>query len=809
MNGNRKLYLQMFSMKQDMPMLWIYWIATACTGLTLYAQDTTPPDFNRDIRPILSDNCFACHGPDAAHRKGKLRLDLESDAKSDLRGSRAIVEGHPDQSEIITRIQSQEPDLRMPPPDSGKTLEQSEIRQLTDWIQSGAPWSDHWAYVPPVQHPLPVIDNPTRAQNWIDLLIQKALDSKDLQLSETADEITLLRRIYFDLIGMPPGPEEVRDYLSDPSKEKFTNKVNALLASEHYGERMAIYWLDLVRYADTVGYHGDQDHNISPYRDYVIDSFNSNKPFDHFTREQLAGDLIPERGVEGKIASGYNRLLQTSHEGGVQPKEYLAIYAADRVRNLSSVWMGATIGCAQCHDHKYDPFSMRDFYSLSAFFADIDEEGHFTRGTNDLPTQRPPEIEVLTRKEMDILQSLESHLDRLDEKKAHANHSSPLHPKNTVNNLIQQTRDAQRKTMITVALEEPRVTRVFPRGNWLDDSGDIVNPGVPASLGLLPGEKSRYNRLDLANWLTDPEKGVGYLTARVMVNRLWYLFMGSGLAPDLDDFGGQGAPPTHPELLDNLAIAFVDSGWDVKEIIRLITSSHTYQQSSRPTEDHRSKDPQNSLYSRQTTKRLPAEMIRDTLLKVSGLLNPRTGGPSVKPYQPEGYYRHLNFPVRTYASQEDSRQYRRGVYVHWQRQFLHPMLKAFDAVNREECTAQRPTSNTPIAALALLNDPSSIEAARVFAERLVNENPDGNWLSQLEYAWECALSRKPDPFEIQVMTELYHTAYKQAESHPDQAKELLNVGFWPTPPKNQHTQIAALTAVTRALFNLNETVTRN
>ncbi len=373
------------------------------TGLLSTADEPIPPiSFNRDIRPMLSDKCFYCHGPDPEHRQADLRLDVEANAKE-----YAIVEGEPEESELFVRIASDDTDQVMPPAASGKKLSGDEIKLLRRWIEQGAEFEPFWAYVPPQRHVIPEVMDAAWPNGWIDRFLLARLEKQGMRPSAETDRVTLIRRVSFDLTGLPPGPEEVTAFVEDPDANAYEKVVDRLLASQAYGERMAIYWLDLVRYADTVGYHGDQDQNISPYRDYVIDAFNENMAFDQFTREQLAGDLLPEAGVDQRIASGYNRLLQTSHEGGVQPKEYLAIYAADRVRNISSVWMGATVGCSQCHDHKFDPYTLTDFYSLAAFFADIDEAQHFTKGTNALPTARPPEIKVLSKRERRQIEQLE------------------------------------------------------------------------------------------------------------------------------------------------------------------------------------------------------------------------------------------------------------------------------------------------------------------------------------------------------------------------------------------------------------------
>ncbi|MGD9857272.1 MAG: PSD1 and planctomycete cytochrome C domain-containing protein [Planctomycetaceae bacterium] len=763
-------------------------------------------EFNRDIRPILSDRCFACHGPDANHREAELRLDVEESAKASV-----IVPGDAEASELVARIKSDDPDERMPPADSGKSLSPAEQELLKQWIAQGAAYQPFWAYVAPKRHEIPQVDDASWPSNWIDHFILHRLRAEGLTPSPDADRVTLIRRLSFDLIGLPPTPEEVDAFVQDEAEGAYEQLVDRLLDSPHYGERMAVYWLDLVRYADTVGYHGDQEHAISPYRDYVIDAFNRNLPFDQFTREQLAGDLVEGSTIEQKIASGYNRLLQTSHEGGVQPKEYLTIYQADRVRNLSQVWMGATMGCCQCHDHKFDPYTTKDFYSLAAFFADVDEEQHFKSGGDRLPTRREPELELPTPQQAAQLEGLATRIRDVEAMLQSAAGDDARKPlEEQLAGLKKEeaaVRSGVRRSMITVALQTPRTIRLLPRGNWLDDSGPIMQPAVPEFLGPIRSDGDRATRLDLANWLTDPDEGAGLLTARVMANRFWYLCFGTGLAGVLDDFGGQGEPPVHPELLDNLAVEFVESGWDIKHLLKLIVMSRAYRQSSVDSPELRARDPLNRLYARQSRFRLSAEMVRDTALAVSGLLVTGCGGDSVRPYQPAGYYRHLNFPTREYAHHTDERQWRRGVYVHWQRQYLHPMLKAFDAPSREECTAQRPRSNTPLAALVLLNDPSFIEAARVFAEHALTETGDTDDVRQ-DFLFRRALSRNPDEHERRLLHDLLDESREQYRTQPDAARQLVRVGLHESETADV-VELAAWTCVARAVLNLNETITRN
>ncbi|MBI2807366.1 MAG: PSD1 domain-containing protein [Planctomycetes bacterium] len=760
-------------------------------------------EFNRDIRPILSDKCFFCHGPDAAHRKAKLRLDTEE-------GARVIVGGKPAESELYGRITQVEGSKRMPPPKSGKTLAKNEIELIRRWIEQGGTFQPHWSFAPPKRPQVPVSRHPW-PRNPVDEFVLAKLQALKLTPAPEAAKVTLIRRVYFDLLGLPPSPAQVKAFLKDTRADAYDRLVDALLTSPHFGERMAMYWLDLVRYADTVGYHGDQEHHISPYRDYVIKAFNDNLPFDRFTIEQLAGDLLPNPTTDQLIATGYNRVLQTTHEGGAQDKEYLAIYSADRVRNLGAVWMGATIGCAQCHNHRYDPYTQKDFYRLAAFFADIDERGAF-KGPDQTPTKRPPEIAVLSPIDRAEAEAVRQQIAAL---KLKPNRGDDLAGREK---LLAEIEKRKSLTMITKSVK-PRVIRVLHRGDWMDTKSEIVDPGAPHFMKPI-GAKGRATRLDLARWLTSAEHPQ---TARVFVNRLWYLYFGKGLSKTLDDGGSQGDWPTHPELLDWLAAEFTRPSlsrgrgaagageipaWNVKHLVKLLVTSATYRQSSLESDAHRKLDPGNRFFSRQSRYRLPAEMIRDQALAVSGLLADRLGGRSVKPAQPDGYYAHLNFPRRTYVADKGLDQYRRGVYTHWQRTYLHPMLRAFDAPTREECTAQRPISNTPLAALVLLNDPSFVECARVLAARIIKEGGKSD-AERIAWAWRQALSRAPHEREVAALARLYQANRKQYADDRAAALKLTSIGAAPRPADLDVAELAAWTSVARVLFNLDETITRN
>jgi len=646
-------------------------------------------------------------------------------------------------------------------------------------------------------------------RNLIDHWVLHQLEAHDLQPSAEADRATLIRRLYLDLIGLPPTPEEVAQFEADLRPTAYDDVVERLLASPHFGERLAIFWLDLVRFADTVGYHGDQEHAISPYRDYVIAAFNDNMPFDQFTREQLAGDLLPNPTLDQKIATGYNRMLQTTHEGGAQDKEYLAKYAADRVRNLSAVWMGATVGCAECHDHKFDPYTQRDFYSLAAFFADVTEQGAYSSADTS-PTIRPPEIKILPvalREEGDRLDGelteLKDQVAALEKQDATSVELPPLREKLAqLKTEHDQIWSQARLTMITVP-RSPRTMRVLSRGDWMDETGEVVEPAVPAFMPQIEGDR-RATRLDLARWLTRNDHPQ---TPRVFVNRLWTMYFGDGLSPSLEDFGAQGEAPHHPELLDALAAEFVEGGWNVKGIIRTMVTSAAYRQSSLETAADRQRDPFNRRLARQGRFRIPAELIRDHALAVSGLLVLEVGGASVRPYQPDGYYSHLNFPKRSYVSDADSRQWRRGVYMHWQRQFLHPALLAFDAATREECTAKRPISNTPKQSLVLLNDPTFVEAARNFAARILRERT--STADRLDRAFLLAVARRPSDREGEVLTNLLNEHLEEYRADEEATKQLLSVGSSPLPSQGDLAELAAWTSLCRAILNLNETITRN
>ena len=739
-------------------------------------ENSEPINFNRDVRPILSDNCWSCHGPDKGNRKAKLRLDISDHSKSGV-----IIPGNALESTMIERILSNDADEVMPPIDHRKKLTVEEKEILTNWINQGAKWEDHWAWISPSR------SKDLKTKDAIDSILEKKLDEENLNFSETAPRHVLIRRLSYDLRGLPPSTEEVKDFEKGSLDEAIARLSEKFLASQAYGERMAVNWLDLVRYADTNGYHADIEWKVSPYRDYIIDAFNGNKPFDQFTIEQIAGDLLPEASMEQKIAAGYNRLNMKSTEFGIQDAEYLAKYAADRVRTTATTWLGVTVGCAECHDHKFDPFTIKDFYSFAAFFADIKGVGYYPSAQK---VGWGETIKVLDKKTRIEVSKLETEV-----KTKQSEEDQKL-----INQKIEELKKQSREMLATVSVK-PRMTRVLPRGDWMDQTGEVVNPALPAFLS----DQKVTTRKDLAQWIVSQQNP---LTARVYVNRLWKMFFGTGISNVLDDIGSQGEWPSHPELLDWLAIEFMESGWDIKHMVKLIVNSKAYRQSSYENKKLRTIDPENRLIARQSSFRIDAEFIRDNALSVSGLLVNKIGGPSVKPYQPSGYWENLNFPRRTYKADSGQNQYRRGLYTHWQRQFLHPALIAFDAPSREECTANRPRSNTPLAALVMLNDPTQVESARGLAQKILANQSLIDDKSKIQAMVMQVLSRQALDDEITALKSLLKKHKTEFSNNPNAAKELVSVGDLNPPENMKPESLAPWISVGRALLNLHETITR-
>jgi mono/diheme cytochrome c family protein len=1014
-----------------LPAAFLALLASAATTVANPAGEGRPIDFNRDIRPILSDRCFACHGPDDAERKARLRLDLRDDALRPSRsGDPAIVPGKPDESPLLQRILTHDPDEVMPPPKTGKTVSPEQVELLRQWIAQGAPYRDHWAFIPPERPPVP---NLPEAQHPIDAFILQRLKQDGQTLQPEANRSTLIRRATLDLTGLPPSPEEVDAFLADSSPKAYEHLVDRLLDSPRYGERMAVEWLDAARYADTHGYHLDSGRDMTAWRDGVIRAFNENQPFDQFTIEQLAGDLLPNATLNQKIASGFNRNHMINYEGGAIAEEYHYAYLVDRVNTTATVWLGLTMACAQCHDHKYDPLSKAEYYRFLAFFNNVPESGLDGNRGNAAPVLKLPSPDQQTRldelnravaqaekaladplPEIDaaqaawessaaqshppawshpaildastrhgaqlqadadhawkaagpnpaqesyslVLSNLPPHttalrLDALPDPSLHAQgpgrsengnfvltsvtvthngqpvpirsatadfsqngfpiahaiddqphtgwaihgatgkphaavfelarpttassltvtlHFQSEYPQHTLGrfriactasptphpteSIPQPIRDilaiapadrtaeqsgklrahyrekvsseyrqrretlaAARKvrdefdrqipsTMVMAEMDKPRDTFIRLRGAY-DQLGDKVSAATPAALPPIPPSEPA-NRLGLARWLVSPSQP---LTARVVVNRYWQLFFGTGLVKSAEDFGSQGDWPSHPELLDWLAREFVDSGWDLKRLHRLIVTSATYRQSARVAPDSLQYDPENRLLARGARFRLQAEFIRDQALALSGLLNGRIGGKSVSPYQPAGLWEELsmredsrNFSAQFFVQSHGEDLYRRSMYTFWKRSSPPPQMSTFDAPDRETCTVRRPRTNTPLQALVLLNDPTYIEASRKLAETLLRRS--GSDADRVTWAFRTATARTPSAAEKAVLLRVLDQQRRHYQANIPAAEALLSNGEAPRDITLDPAELAAWTLISSTILNLDETVTR-
>ena len=1038
----------------------------ASTAIALAAPSKL--DFTRDIRPILSDKCFSCHGPDEQKRMAGLRLDNKDGAFSVRPNGAAIIAGDSAKSKLFERISHDKKALRMPPPAAGDPLTEKQVGLIKQWIDSGAPWATHWAYDPPKSPATPEVKIKGWVKNPIDNFVLARLESEGLKPSPEADRITLLRRLSFDIIGLPPTPGELSAFIADKSPNAYEKQVDRLLQSKHYGEKMAMGWLDLARYADTHGYHIDSHRDMWPWRDWVIQAFNNNKPFDKFTIEQLAGDLMPGANVASKIATGFNRNHMINFEGGAIPEEYQAEYVADRVETTSVVWMGMTIGCAKCHDHKYDPIRQKDFYQTAAFFNTIPEKGLDGRKGNAEPLmllpspekqlldelgkvipekeKKLPEKEVAklqlawekTRlssmmpasregllahyefedsvidtagrylhghstqgemsyadgmvgrsgsfggqqvtvefpaseqidpakkftlsfwfrptgdKEVTIISAqdasgrgwqfnwedseaipglkrvgnsriifTESPTKSLDLRTrtrmaqndwylitiasegaggaqgmklfvngkpeafevvantlsgstatrapikinggagAYQGQFDDLRISNTVagtdlasalfltepvrwllfNPTAKRAKDqrdtirnyflsndapeAERKlwldlkelkaqrdrleieapsVMVMDEMEKPRETFMLGRGDYRN-KGEKVSPNTPMLLPPIDSGLPR-NRYGLAQWLVNPNHP---LTARVAVNRYWQSYFGTGIVKTAEDFGSQGDAPSHPELLDYLATGFVNGGWDIRAMQRLIVTSATYRQSSKIREGMHERDPENRLLSRGPRMRLAAELVRDNVLFVSGLLNNEIGGRSVYPYQPAGIWEELAFggiySAQTYKQSHGADLWRRSMYTFWKRTAPPASMSTFDAPDREKCTTRRAVTNTPLQALVLWNDPTYVEAARMLAQRMLTEGGQDT-TSRIRHGFELATGRKPLAKELAVLTSLAAQQLAIYAADKQAAIALLGVGEAPVNPSLNKSELAGFTTLASTILNLDEVITK-
>ena len=773
--------------------------------------------YGRDIRPILSENCFGCHGPDEHDRKAGLRLDapLVDGAAADS-GRPPIVRGRPEESELVTRIRASDPDVVMPPPESHKALTAGQKEALVRWIAEGAAHEPHWAFVPPSRPELPAVADAAWPRNPIDRFVAARLEREGLTPAPEADRATLVRRLALDLTGLPPTPAETEAFLADPAADAHERLVDRLLASPHYGERMAVDWLDAARYADTNGYQVDRDREHWHWRDWVIRAFNDNMPFDRFTIEQLAGDLLPEPTLAQRIATGFHRNHMLNEEGGVIAEEFLAEYTADRVETTATVWLGLTLACSRCHDHKFDPLSQRDFYALKAFFHNVNEQGVGTYSAH-IRVNAPPFLRLATpeqeagRVELgERIAAATKHLDALREAKAPAEAVDPATAE--LEKLRRALADLETAIPTALVMEElptPRPTFILVRGNYASPGAE-VGPGTPAALPAMAADLPK-NRLGLARWLVAADNP---LTARVTVNRLWQAFFGEGLVATPDDFGSQGGPPSHPDLLDWLAVEFRESGWDVKRLVKLIVTSAAYRQASALTPALAERDPRNRLLARGPRFRLQAEFVRDQALAAAGLLVPEVGGPSVRPYHPPGLYEqvvsggsHASYPLGTGPD-----LHRRSLYTYWKRSVPHPALLAFDMTFREACTVKRARTNTPMQALALMNDPTFVEAAKFLAARMLREggrDPAG----RIAHGFRLVLARPPRPPETDLLVrtlERFRAGYAAA---PGDVPGLLEVGDAPDDgalaSAEEPRDLAAYTLVASLLLCRDEAVTKN
>lgn len=780
-----------------------------------------PIDFDRDIRPVLADRCFHCHGPDAVTRKAKLRLDVEHEAKRSV-----IQPGNADASALISRISSADPDKQMPPPDSQKpALTPEETARFRAWILQGAVWPKHWAFAPVQKPEPPTVSNASWPRNDVDRFVLARLEAEGLAPSAEAPRETLIRRLSFDLTGLPPTLAEIDAFVADTAPDAYERLVDRLMASPHYGERMALEWLDASRYADTNGFQNDFQRYMWPWRDWVIAALNDNMHFDEFVVEQMAGDLLPNATQAQRVATGFNRNNRSNTEGGSIEAEWHVEALVDRVETTSAVFLGLTMGCARCHDHKYDPVSQREFYQFMAFFNTTNDKGFYeeTRGNAGPVVQLPtPDNETeLKRFDADIARAEQ----RVEELKAlptpgqsefvqgFYNLAKPLLAKVRDRKLadLRAERDKYMKekvpsVMVMEEAETPRETYRLVRGQYdQPDTSELLQPAVPSFLPPLPAG-TRNNRLGLAKWLVDPANP---LTARVTVNRIWAQFFGQGLVRTPDNFGLQSDPPSHPELLDWLASNFVAGGWDVKAFQKMIVCSATYRQRSELNDTLLVRDLDNVLLARGPRYRLSAELIRDNALAVSGLLSPKIGGPSVKPYQPDGLWAELagGAGEGPYVQSKGEDLYRRGLYTYRKRTVSHPTVSTFDAPSWEICRVYRARTNTPLQALALLNDTTYVEASRHLAQRILAEAP-GNADDRVRTGFRLVTGRWPSDAEKAILSSGVQDYLADFGNDPGAAEAFIAHGDSPAAETADRVQLAAYTAMASVLLNMDSAITK-
>jgi len=812
-----------------------------------HAVAAEPLDFNRDIQPLLSENCYHCHGPDKANRKAGLRLDAEKEAKTEVDGLIAIKPGHSSESEIIKRIFSDDPDEVMPTPKSNRRLTTEQKEMLKRWVDEGAKWGAHWAFKKPQYPAVPEVQKPGfLAVNPIDSFVLKKLSDEGISPSPEAPKTTLLRRVTLDLTGLPPTTEEIAAYLRDESPQAYERVVDRLLNSPRYGERMAWDWLDAARYADSNGFQGDPDRTMWPWRDWVVKAFNENMPYDQFTVWQLAGDLLSEATTEQKLASGFNRNHMMNGEGGRIPEEARVENVMDRVDTTTTLWLGLTVACAKCHDHKFDPVSQREYYALYDFFNQTSEDGKI-RGGKAAPVvdMSTPEEAVRLKAAQDKVLEVAKEVDAFELQKFPREAGKPLAeseasklPGNlsatlakvepakrgvdalleaigyfkgkdesyekVLNKLLAVVRESVSasnnitKVMVMDTLSERRESFILAKGAY-DKPTDKVTAGTPAILPKL--DAATPNRVDLARWLVARDNP---LTARVTVNRFWQSLFGTGLVKTTEDFGVQGEKPSHPELLDWLSLRFMDSGWDVKALYKLMVMSATYRQSSKVTPEMYERDPENRLLARGSRYRLPSWIMRDQALAAAGLLESRPGGAAVKPYQPEGIWEEATFGKISYKQDHGEALYRRSLYIFWRR-IVGPTM-FFDNSARQTCSVRTLRTNTPLQALTTLNDTTYVEAARALAERVMLAEVEDP--ARLNTAFQLALARDPAASEKDILLQRLEYLKTQFGDDLPEAAKLLKVGESPRKESLNVPEHAAWTALCQLILNLDEAITR-
>jgi hypothetical protein len=778
-------------------------------------------NFNRDIRPILSDRCFQCHGPDEHERKADLRLDLaggDDGAYRHHRGSIAIKPGSPEESEVWHRIISEDEDEVMPPPEAHrKPLTKLEKQRIRKWIEQGAVYESFWAFVPPLEPSTVEVKNEEWSGRPVDRYVMRRLEQEGVSPKKRADRRTLIRRLSLDLTGLPPTREEIRQFVNDGEADAYERLVDRFLARPEYGEHMAKYWLDLVRFADSNGIHHDHFRDQSPYRDWVIRAFNENLPYDQFVTWQLAGDLFEEPTTDQLVASGFHRLHLSIDRGTRLPEESFVRNVLDRVESVGTALLGLTVQCAVCHDHKYDPITMRDFYQLYAFFNNLDAapETGGRSGPDFLRGLQPPYIEFPTREQAEarkdwdrreaaaraMVARLKKELAGTDES-VKAERQAEVKAAEDSLKKLRSERDRFMETipgaMVMKEREEIRPAHILIRGAY-DNPGEEVGRDTPS---FLPPMKSasadRPSRMDLANWFVSPEHP---LTARVAVNRFWQQLFGVGIVKTSEDLGAQGEWPSHPGLLDYLAWTFRENGWNVKALIREMVLSETYRQSSRGTPEEFAADPENRLLARGSRFRLDSEVIRDQILATGGLLHQELYGRSVKPPQPEGLWKAVALPSsfpNVFVADEGKDIHRRSVYTFWKRGLPPPQMTILNAPTREYCTARRERTNTPLQALLLMNEPEYFAVARNLAAEVLRQKPE----ERIAYAYETITSHLPDESERNSLRGLLVDLEEQYRENPGLAGELIGVA------ENDRAELAAWTVVLNTIYNLDITKTR-